>query len=40
MVAKQRGLIFAARPVIDLLKQHGMFLSESTIDQALRLIGE
>jgi predicted nucleic acid-binding protein len=40
MIAKKRGLIPAARPVIALLKQHGMFLSESTIDRAMRLIDE
>lgn len=40
MIAKKRGLIPAARPVIALLKQQGMFLSESTIDRALLLIGE
>lgn len=40
MLAKQRGLIPAARPVIALLKQYGMFLSEATIDRAMRLIGE
>lgn len=40
MIAKKRGLIPAARPVIALLKQHGMFLSESIIDRAMLLIGE
>jgi len=40
MIAKKRGLIAVARPVIALLKQHGMFLSESTIDRAMRLIDE
>lgn len=40
MIAKKRGLIPAARPVIGLLKQQGMFLSESTIDRAMLLIGE
>lgn len=40
MIAKKRGLIPAARPVIALLKQHGMFLSESTIDRAMVLVGE
>ena len=40
MIAKKRGLIPAARPVIALLKQHGMFLSESTIDCAMLLIDE
>lgn len=40
MIAKRRGLIPAARPVIALLKQHGMYLSESIIDRAMLLIGE
>lgn len=40
MIAKKRGVIPAARPIITLLKQHGMYLSDSKIDQALSLIGE
>lgn len=40
MIAKKRGLIPTARPVIALLKQQGMFLSESIIDRAMDLIGE
>ncbi len=40
MIAKKRGLIPAARPVIALLKQQGMFLSESTIDRAMQLVDE
>ncbi len=40
MTAKKRGLITAARPVIETLKRHGMFLSKRTIDQAMSLIGE
>ena len=40
MLAKQRGVISAARPVIAALKQHGMFLSEQTIDRAMALVGE
>ena len=40
MLAKQRGVISAARPVIAALKQHGMFLSEKTIDRAMALVGE
>ena len=38
--AKQHGLIPMARPAIAKLKQHGMYLSEKTIDQALALVGE
>jgi len=40
LLSKQRGIIPSARPVITTLKQHGMFLSESTIDRALALVGE
>lgn len=40
MIAKKRGWIPTARPVIALLKQQGMFLSESIIDRAMDLIGE
>ena len=40
MIAKKRGLIPAARPVISRLKKQGMFLSENTIDRAMLLIGE
>ncbi|MBI3524679.1 MAG: DUF3368 domain-containing protein [Betaproteobacteria bacterium] len=40
LLAKRRGMIPAARPVIATLKQHGMFLSETTLDRALALVGE
>lgn len=40
LLAKQRGMIPSARQVVATLKQHGMFLSEKTIDQALTLVGE
>lgn len=40
LLAKRRGVIPAARPVIATLKQHGMFLSDATIDRALALVGE
>ena len=40
LLAKQRGMIPSARQLITTLKQHGMFLSEKTIDQALTLVGE
>lgn len=40
LLARQRGLIPAARPVIAILKQHGMYLAERTIDRALALVGE
>ncbi len=30
MIAKKRGMVPAARPLVVKLKQHGMFLSEKT----------
>ncbi|RUQ32319.1 MAG: DUF3368 domain-containing protein [Candidatus Competibacteraceae bacterium] len=35
MIAKKRGFIPAARPVITRLKKQGMFLSENIIDRAM-----
>ncbi len=40
LLAKQRGKIPAARPVIAQLKRHGMFLSEKVIKRALALVNE
>ncbi len=40
LLAKQKGLISQARPVINDLKQTGMYLSDSVINQALTLVGE
>ncbi|TVR58601.1 MAG: DUF3368 domain-containing protein [Candidatus Competibacteraceae bacterium] len=40
MTAKIRGVIPAARPVVETLKQHGMYLSRSVINRALALVGE
>lgn len=40
LIAKQRGEIPAARPLIDQLRQSGMYLSTSVINRALALIGE
>lgn len=40
MIAKKRGFIPAARPVIMRLKKQGMFLSENIIDRAMLFIGE
>ena len=34
LIAKQRGLIPAARPVLDTLRQAGMYLSDRVIDEA------
>lgn len=40
LIAKQRGLIPAARPVLDTLRQAGMYLSDRVIDKALMFVGE
>lgn len=40
LVAKQRGYIPAARPVIADLKRAGMYLSDRVINQALAMVGE
>lgn len=38
--AKQRGVIPAARPVLENLRHTGMYLSQEVLDEALRLVGE
>lgn len=40
LIAKQRGLIPAARPVLDTLRQAGMYLWDRVIDKALTFVGE
>ena len=40
LLAKKHGLIEKARPVMYELKQHGMYLKESTLNQALALVNE
>ncbi len=40
MIAKKRGVVPAARPLVSKLKQYGMLSSEKTIDRALALIDE
>lgn len=40
LVARQRGLIPAARPVVESMRQAGMYLSDAVIDRALELVGE
>jgi predicted nucleic acid-binding protein len=40
LIAKQRGEIPAARPLIEQLRQSGMYLSNSVINRALALVGE
>ncbi|HVG22421.1 MAG TPA: DUF3368 domain-containing protein, partial [Blastocatellia bacterium] len=40
LMAKRRGNIPAARPVLESLRQSGMYLSDRVLDEALALIGE
>ena len=40
LVARQRGLIPAARPVVESMRQAGMYLADAVIDRALALVGE
>ena len=38
--AKQQGRISAARPLVEQLRQEGMYLTDQVIDQALAQVGE
>ncbi|MBF0151764.1 MAG: DUF3368 domain-containing protein [Magnetococcales bacterium] len=40
LMARKRGLIPLARPVMEELIAHGMFLSRSVLDQAMSRVGE
>ena len=40
LTAKRRGRILQARPVIERLRQTGMYLSDHVMNQALALVGE
>ncbi|NBC18561.1 MAG: DUF3368 domain-containing protein [Bacteroidetes bacterium] len=40
LLAKKRGVIEAARPVVEGLVAQGMYLSKGVLDQALALVGE
>ena len=40
LIAKKRGVIPLARPVMDKLRQTGMYLSNAIMNQALALVGE
>lgn len=40
LIAKQRGSIPAARPVLEQLRLAGMYLSNQVMNQALALVGE
>ena len=38
--ARKRGMIPAARPVLEELREKGMYLSSAVLDRALALVGE
>lgn len=40
LIAKQRGVISQARPILEQLKLSGMYLSQSVIDKALAKVNE
>ncbi len=40
LTAKQRGTIPAARPILEQLRDSGMYLSDRVMNQALALVGE
>jgi predicted nucleic acid-binding protein len=40
LIAKQRGYVPAARPVLERLRKSGMYLSDAVLDRALALVGE
>lgn len=40
LMAKRRGIIPAARPIVEQLRQAGMYLSDRVIQQALILVEE
>ncbi|MCI0391749.1 MAG: DUF3368 domain-containing protein [Acidobacteria bacterium] len=40
LIAKQRGRISAARPILLQMRQAGMFLSDRVMNRALALVGE
>ncbi len=40
LTAKQRGIIPAAKPILEQLRQSGMYLSGNVMNQALLIVGE
>jgi predicted nucleic acid-binding protein len=40
LLAKQRGMVPLARPLVEELARAGLYLSESVVQHALRLVGE
>lgn len=40
LAAKQAGRVAAARPILERLRDHGMYLSDVVVEKALRWVGE
>jgi predicted nucleic acid-binding protein len=40
LAAKRRGLVPLARPLMERMRQSGMYLSDDVLDKALALVGE
>lgn len=40
LLGKQRGRLPAARPILELMRQSGMYLSDRVLERALRTVGE
>ena len=40
LIAKKRGHIPAARPILESMRRAGMYLSQAVLDRALRTVGE
>jgi len=40
LAAKQAGQIVAARPVLERLRENGMYLSDAILNRSLRWVGE
>jgi predicted nucleic acid-binding protein len=40
LIAKQRHIIPAARPLLEQLRRTGMYLSDHVLNRALRAVGE
>ena len=40
LIAKRRGVVQASRPILEILRQSGMYLSDHVMNQALALVGE
>ncbi|NBD34110.1 MAG: DUF3368 domain-containing protein [Cyanobacteria bacterium] len=40
LLAKQRGVISSARPILETLKRSGMYLSDNVINEALKMVNE